>query len=85
MTYEKLKRGRGEMKSCFPFFLFQISFLFFLFYQMQRWAETNMHWKRRKENGGFGGQRKFKCKWWMKGGKKMGKLPVYLPTRASHL
>jgi hypothetical protein len=55
MTYEKLKRGRGEMKSCFPFFLFQISFLFYLFYQMQRWAETNMHWKRRKENGGFGG------------------------------
>jgi hypothetical protein len=24
---------------------------------MQRWAETNMHWKRRKENSGFGGER----------------------------
>jgi hypothetical protein len=30
-----------------------------------------MLWKRRKENGGFGGERKkFKCKWWMKGGKE---------------
>jgi hypothetical protein len=30
MTCESLKRGRGEAKSCFPFFLFQISFYFFI-------------------------------------------------------
>jgi hypothetical protein len=29
MTCESLKRGRGEVKSCFPFFLFQISFFIF--------------------------------------------------------
>jgi hypothetical protein len=32
MTCECLKRGRGEVKSCFPFFLFQISFIYFLFF-----------------------------------------------------
>jgi hypothetical protein len=56
-----VKVWKGEVKSCFPFFLFQISFIYFwifyLFYQMQRWAKTNMQWKRRKENGGFGGER----------------------------
>jgi hypothetical protein len=56
MTCESLKRGRREVKSCFPFFLFQISFIF-LFYQMQWRAKTNMQWKMRKENGGFGGER----------------------------
>jgi hypothetical protein len=30
MTCESLKRGRGEVKSHFPFFLFQISFIYFL-------------------------------------------------------
>jgi hypothetical protein len=25
---------------------------------MQRWPKTNMQWKRRKENSGFGGERK---------------------------
>jgi hypothetical protein len=29
MTCESLKRERGEAKSCFPFFLFQISFIYF--------------------------------------------------------
>jgi hypothetical protein len=29
MTCESLKRERGEVKSCFPFFLFQISFIYF--------------------------------------------------------
>jgi hypothetical protein len=24
---------------------------------MQRWAKTNMQWKRRKKNGGFEGER----------------------------
>jgi hypothetical protein len=31
MTCESLKRGRGEVKSGFPFLLFQISFISFLF------------------------------------------------------
>jgi hypothetical protein len=30
MTYESLKRGRGEGKSSFPCFLFQISFIYFI-------------------------------------------------------
>jgi hypothetical protein len=51
------KVWKGEVKSCFPFLLFQISFIYFLFCQMQRWAKTNMPWKGRKENGGFGGDR----------------------------
>jgi hypothetical protein len=55
--YSSLKRGRGEVKSRYPLFLFQISFIYFLFYQMQRWAKTNMQWKRRKENDRFGGER----------------------------
>jgi hypothetical protein len=29
MTYKSLNRGRGDVKSCFPFFLFQISFIFY--------------------------------------------------------
>jgi hypothetical protein len=63
MTCKSLKRGRGEVKSGFPFPLFPFSnifylFLNFLFYQMQRRAKTNMQWKRRKENGRFGGERK---------------------------
>jgi hypothetical protein len=29
MTCESLKRGRREVKSRFPFFLFQISFIYF--------------------------------------------------------
>jgi hypothetical protein len=52
MTCESMKRGRGEVKSLFPFFLFQISFIyfgFFLFYQMQRWAKTNMNGKGEKK------------------------------------
>jgi hypothetical protein len=32
MTYKSLKRGRGEVKSCFPFFLLKISFIYFLFF-----------------------------------------------------
>jgi hypothetical protein len=32
MTCESLERGRGEVKNCFPFFLFQISFIFFIFF-----------------------------------------------------
>jgi hypothetical protein len=32
MTYESLNRGRGEVKSCFPYFLFQISFIYYLFF-----------------------------------------------------
>jgi hypothetical protein len=37
--------------------VFQIYLIYFWFYQMQRWAKTNMQCKRRKENGGFGGER----------------------------
>jgi hypothetical protein len=33
MTCECLKRGREEVKSCFPFFLFQISFIYFIKYK----------------------------------------------------
>jgi hypothetical protein len=61
MTCESLKRGRGEVKSCFPFFLFQISFIYFwIFFILSnaKLSKTNMQWKRRKENGGFGGERK---------------------------
>jgi hypothetical protein len=32
MTCESMKRGRGEVKSLFPFFLFQISFIYFGFF-----------------------------------------------------
>jgi hypothetical protein len=32
MTCESLKRGRGELKSSFPFFLFQISYLLLNFF-----------------------------------------------------
>jgi hypothetical protein len=52
--FEKGKRGSEKL---FPFFKSLLfSFEFFLFYQMQRRAKTNMQWKRRK-NGGFGGER----------------------------
>jgi hypothetical protein len=54
------KGGEGKWKGVSPFSFFKsllFIFEFFLFYQMQRWAETNMHWKRRKENSGFGGER----------------------------
>jgi hypothetical protein len=43
---------------------------------MQRWAETNMQWKRRKENGGFGGERENSN---AIGGKENG-ITIGLPT-----
>jgi hypothetical protein len=55
------KGEEGKLKVVSPFSFFK-SFLFifefFWFYQMQRWAKTNMQWERRKENGGFMGERK---------------------------
>jgi hypothetical protein len=32
MTSESLKRGRGEVKSCFPFSFFKSFYLFLIFY-----------------------------------------------------
>jgi hypothetical protein len=32
MTYQSLKRGRGEVKSCFPFFSFSNLFYLFLIF-----------------------------------------------------
>jgi hypothetical protein len=56
---QKFEKGKGGSEKLFP--LFQISFIYFwifiLFYQMQRWEKSNMQWKKRKENGGFGGER----------------------------
>jgi hypothetical protein len=48
--FEKGKRGSGKLFPLFPF-----SNLFYLFLIL---SNTNMQWKRRKENGGFGGERK---------------------------
>jgi hypothetical protein len=61
MTCESLKRGRGEVKSCFPFFLFQISFIYFYFFILSnaKVSKRNMQWKRRKENGRFGSEREY--------------------------
>jgi hypothetical protein len=56
--FEKGKRGSEMFFPLFPFSnLFYLFSIFFLFYQIQRCAKTNMQWKRRKENGGFGGER----------------------------
>jgi hypothetical protein len=56
--FEKGKRGSEKLFPLFPFLnLFYLLFIF-LFYEMQKWGKTNMQWKRRKENGGFGGERK---------------------------
>jgi hypothetical protein len=53
----KVWKGKeGKWKVLSPFSVFK-SLLFILFYEMQRWAKTNMQWKRRKENVGFGGER----------------------------
>jgi hypothetical protein len=61
MTCEILKRGRGDVKSCFPFFLLQISFIyfwiFFNFIKCKGEQKQICKWKSRKENGGFGGER----------------------------
>jgi hypothetical protein len=55
----KFEKGKRKVVSPFSFFKsFLFIFEFFWFYQMQRWEKTNMQWKRRKENGGFGGERK---------------------------
>jgi hypothetical protein len=54
MTCESLKRGSEKLFPLFPFSNLFYLFLSFLFYQIQRLAKTNMYWKRRKENGGFG-------------------------------
>jgi hypothetical protein len=49
------EEGKWKVVSPFSFFKSLLFiFEFFWFYQMQRWAKTNMQWKRRKENGGFG-------------------------------
>jgi hypothetical protein len=43
-----------------------------------------MQWKRRRENGGFGGcENKFKCKWWKKGGKENGITTGLPPDESS--
>jgi hypothetical protein len=55
--FEKGKRGSEKLFSLFPFSNLFYLFLNF-FYQMQRWAKTNMQWKMSKENGGFGGEGK---------------------------
>jgi hypothetical protein len=55
--FEKGKRGSEKLFPLFPFSNLFYLFLNYLFYQMQRWAKTNMQWKRRKENGGFGDER----------------------------
>jgi hypothetical protein len=44
----KFEKGKRGSENLFPFFLFQISFIY-LFYQMQRWAKTNMLRKKRKK------------------------------------
>jgi hypothetical protein len=51
----KGEEGMWKVVSSFSFFK-SLLFIFeiFWFYQMQRWAKTNMQWKSRKENGGFG-------------------------------
>jgi hypothetical protein len=51
------KVWKGEVKICFPFFLFQISFIYFwilIYFIKCKGEQKNMQWKRRKENGGFG-------------------------------
>jgi hypothetical protein len=50
------KGEEGKRKVVSPFSFFKSLFIF-LFYQMQKWAKINMQWKRRKEHGGFGGDR----------------------------
>jgi hypothetical protein len=55
----KGEEGKWKVVSLFSFFKSLLFiFEFFLFYQKKRWAKTNMQWKRRKENGGFEGERK---------------------------
>jgi hypothetical protein len=82
MTCDSLKRGRGEVKSCF---LFPFSNLFYLFLSLFLILSNAKVRKNKyvveKEKGKWwiwGRERKFKCKWWKKGGKENG-ITIGLP------
>jgi hypothetical protein len=53
MTCESLKRGRQEVKSCFPLFLFQISF----FILSNAKVSKSKYVVEKEKNGEFGGER----------------------------
>jgi hypothetical protein len=57
ITCESLKRGRGEVKSCFPFFFFQISFIYYLFFIFSNAKVSKNKYAVEKE----------KIKWWIWG------------------
>jgi hypothetical protein len=57
MTCESLKRGRGELKSSFPFFLFQISYLLLNFFILSNAKVSKNKYAVEKE----------KREWWISG------------------
>jgi hypothetical protein len=69
MTSESLKSGREEVKSCFPFFLFQISFIL----SNAKVSRNKYAVEKEKRKWWIWGlERKFKYRWWKKGGKENG-------------
>jgi hypothetical protein len=76
MTCESLKRGRGELKSSFPFFLFQISYLLLNFLIILSNAKVSKNKyaveKEKREWWISGWEKEFKCKLWKKAGKENG-------------
>jgi hypothetical protein len=70
MTCESSKRGRGEVKSCSPFFLFQIAFIYFrnfLILSNAKVSKNKYAVEKEKRKWWIWGEKKFKCKWWKKG------------------
>jgi hypothetical protein len=55
MTCKRLKRGCEKLFSLFSFSNLFYLFLNFLILSNANVSKKNMQWKRRKENGGFGG------------------------------
>jgi hypothetical protein len=83
--FEKGKRGSEKLFPLFPFSNLFYLFLIFLFHQMQRWAKTNMQWKRRKENGGFGVWEKIKMQMVEEGWKRKWDNYQFITQRELHV